>query len=100
MTIVIKIEAEEAQFILRTIGQRQVKEQIGYVQLPSSKHPVKMKFNLPESQERAYPVGEYIVAPESFRIGKYGNLELNPFELQLNKLVTPASVTSDLKKAS
>ncbi|GJL76956.1 single-stranded DNA-binding protein [Nitrosomonas sp.] len=92
MIPVITIEAEEAQFELRTIGQRQVKEQIAYCDL-GDKHPKKIKFNLPEHMDRAYPVGEYTPSIESFRVGKYGNLELNPFELKLEPLVTPKTVS-------
>lgn len=92
---IVIIEAEEAQFNLKTIGTRQVKEQTGYVDL-GGKHPKEMKFNLPADQERAYPVGQYVPSITSYRIGKYGNLELNPFELKLEKLIQPA----DIKKAS
>lgn len=100
MSIVIKIEAEEAQFILKTIGTRQVKEQVAYAFKAGEKHPEKIKFNLPDNMDRAYPVGEYTIADRSYRVGKYGGIELNPFELVLDKLVTPASLTADLKKAS
>lgn len=31
----------------------------------------------------AHPVGDYALSPSSFRVGKYRNLELNPFELAL-----------------
>ncbi|NQV69170.1 MAG: hypothetical protein HQ498_03990 [Pseudohongiella sp.] len=96
---VIKIENEEAHFDLRTIGTRQVKEQNAYADL-GGKHPLLIKFNLPESQTTAYPVGQYSIDVASYRIGKYGSLEINPFELKLLPLVTPASLKSDLKQAS
>lgn len=35
----------------------------------------------------AYAVGEYELGPENFRVGKFGDLEINRFEMRL----TPAS---------
>jgi predicted SPOUT superfamily RNA methylase MTH1 len=88
---VITIESEEAQFTIRQIGQKQVKEQTGYADV-GEKHPIKIKFNLPPSRDVAFPVGQYTIAPSSYQVGKYGGLELNPFELDLQKLVTPADI--------
>lgn len=92
---VIKIDADDAKYETRTLGQRQVKQQFGYVQL-GDKYPVKIKFNLPDGRENAYGEGEYVIDLDSYEVGKYGNLQLNPFSLSLSRLVTPA----DVKKAS
>lgn len=88
---VITIDESEAKCFPKTIGQRTVQEQTAYVDL-GEKYPLKVKFTLPPSRERAYPAGQYVLTLEAFQIGKYGNLELNPWELSLTELVTPAAV--------
>lgn len=34
----------------------------------------------------AYPVGEYILDISNFQVGRFKNLELNPFELRLKQI--------------
>lgn len=70
-------------------GPRTVLEQFAYVHLSGHRYPVRAKFTVPEAHNRPYPAGTYTVAPESFRIGKYEKLELNPFELFLIPMDTP-----------
>jgi hypothetical protein len=79
----ISIEPENASFTTRTFGTKTVREQIGYAHLEGNKYPVQIKFTLPESQAQAYPVGQFHISPESFQVGKYSKLEINPFELYL-----------------
>lgn len=55
--------------------------QYGYAHLGGA-FPVKMKIPL-ESPAMAYPVGEYQLALESFRIGRFDSLEVNPYNIKL-----------------
>lgn len=81
----IKIIIEKGDDVSKEIqrGQRTVREQSGYVLLDGQRHPRFIKFSLPESQKKAYPVGEYTPGPAAFQVGKYDKLELNPWELDL-----------------
>lgn len=79
----IKIEAQEANFVNRQIGQRTVREQSAYAYLNGERIPRLLKFNLPDNQATAYPVGDYTPALSNYQIGKYDSLVLNPWELEL-----------------
>lgn len=53
------------------------KEQAAWVYLPSKPFPVEIKVMLDEDQP-AYPLGEYIISPESFYVGDFGRIECSP----------------------
>lgn len=57
--------------------------------------PEKCKLNL-DGPQAAVPVGKYFVKPSGFRIGRYGDPELNNWEL--SKHLTPAPM--DFKKSA
>lgn len=42
-----------------------------------------LPFDVPVDAGGGYPVGDYTLAPESFRLNQYGGLELNRYELKL-----------------
>lgn len=44
--------------------------------------PAEIKISL-QSPERAYAVGEYELSPQSFKVGQYGDLEVNRFNIKL-----------------
>ena len=44
--------------------------------------PAQMKITL-QSPNEAYRPGDYELSPESFRIGQYGDLEVNRFNIKL-----------------
>lgn len=101
----IIIEPQEVRTTSRKFGERTVHEQTAYAQFANEKYPVKIKFTVPADVLKdnpasdnmdGYAAGEYYVDGKSFRVGKYNKLELNPFELTLNKLAQPL----DLKKSA
>lgn len=55
--------------------------QDAYVHLGGA-YPSKMKIPL-DSPSGAYPPGEYELSPDSFRVGQYGDLEVNRFGLKI-----------------
>lgn len=46
------------------------------------------------SPAEALPVGEYTLDLENFQVGRFKNLELNPFELKLSPTTKPLSKAS------
>ncbi len=48
--------------------------------------PVEFKLPL-ENQNSAYPSGAYLLDPSSFAVGRYGDLEINRFEMKLTPFV-------------
>lgn len=36
-----------------------------------------------KSQDSGYPVGEYYLAPECFRVSRFGSIEINSFSVRL-----------------
>lgn len=45
--------------------------------------PAEVKISIPESQH-AKPVGKYELLPSAYQAGKFGDLELNRFDLHKN----------------
>jgi hypothetical protein len=54
-----------------------IREQTGYVQLPGQKYPQAVKVTLADDQQ-PYPPGKYQLAPESFFVGRFGDLQVRP----------------------
>lgn len=81
--ITVIIEKEDENAITRQIGQKTIREQNGYVKLPTHKYPVRIKFAIPEGHATSYKAGTYDISPANFQIGKYEKLELNPYEMIL-----------------
>lgn len=53
-----------------------------------------LPFDIPVSPDRPYPIGDYLISPESYRINQYGGLELNRFELALDRLKSPPAAAA------
>ena len=47
--------------------------------------PVQFRFGL-NSEQNHYMPGKYTIDPSSYRVGKYGDLEINPFEVRFMRL--------------
>jgi len=58
--------------------------QLGYAHMGGA-FPQEIQIPL-SSAAAAYPVGDYQLSERSFRVGKYGGLEVNPFDLILEPL--------------
>lgn len=58
--------------------------------------PIEAKLNI-NSPVEALPVGKYVLKPSAFQVGKWGDIEVNGWELRNN--VTPAQ-PSHLKPLS
>lgn len=56
--------------------------QEAYVTLPAHKYPVRIEV-LPQRDKPIYAPGHYLLALESFKVGEYGKIEVNP-------ILTPA----------
>ena len=82
--IFVMIDKDDARIHgTRTMGNRTIREQVGYVKLPAHKYPVRIKFTIPDAYPEPYPEGNYQLDPQNFQVGKYEKLELNPFSLYL-----------------
>ena len=55
--------------------QYSIREQEGWLFIPSEPYPQKIKLNL-EDGEEAYPPGRYQISPSSFFVGKFGDLQV------------------------
>lgn len=58
--------------------------QFGYAHLPDSMYPQKIKVPI-DTPAEAYPVGEYFLSNKSFQVGRFDSLEINGFNLVLDK---------------
>lgn len=45
-------------------------------------YPLVVKVTV-QSADKGYPAGEYTVDPASFRVGRYGGLEIDPYGFRL-----------------
>jgi hypothetical protein len=70
--------------IQKTGEIKQFHHQFGYASLGDA-YPVKVKLSI-ESPAQAYPVGLYELDISSFQVGKFDALEINPFNLTINKV--------------
>jgi len=52
-----------------------IREQDGWLQLPDQPYPQKIVLNLEEGDD-PYPVGRYQIAPGSFFVGRFGELQV------------------------
>jgi len=43
-------------------------------------YPAQIKFSIPDMSS-AKPIGKYVILPGAFRVGKYGDLEINNFDM-------------------
>ena len=68
--------------------------QEGYAHLGGA-YPAQIEIPLRNPAD-AHPVGEYTIDLSTFQVGRFKNLELNPFELRLVK----AQIHKPLSKAS
>lgn len=69
---------------------RQVKENTFYSQTAyadmGGAFPVAFEIPL-ETPAHAYPIGnDYVLSPSSFKVNQYGNLELNRFQIKLDRI--------------
>lgn len=81
----IKIEVTEKQqtrLVNGKNGQIQLIEQDAYAHLPAHKYPVLIKLTPPRGQS-PYTPGLYQLSPDSFYVGRFGQLELSPRLLPL-----------------
>lgn len=51
-----------------------------------------LPFDVPVDPGKPYPLGDYTLAAESFRLNQFGGLELNRYELQLVPIKTAPAV--------
>lgn len=64
--------------------------QDAYLHRPGQAYPD--RFRLPLKGPQGYPAGQYHLTPDSYRVGKYGDLEINRFEIALDPIQRPAAV--------
>lgn len=79
----IKIEVTGKNETKRSKGGNDYTVQEAYVQIPSSRYPVKMEVFAPK--DGPYAPGEYTLSPESFLVGMYDKLEIKPVLVPLQK---------------
>lgn len=70
--------------IQKTGEIKQFFNQFGYAHIGEA-YPVKIKLSIPSPAE-AYPVGKYELTLQSYRVGKFDSLELDPYNLTLKKV--------------
>lgn len=73
--------------IKETGEQRTIHEQQAYFHTGGA-YPVPFKLSIRNASE-AYPSGKYTLHPSSFRVNKFGTLELNRYEIRLSPIKTP-----------
>ena len=76
---------------VKPVRDRNTGEVRGFIQeayffLPDSAFPVKGKIRVPDGS--GHPVGKYTIIP-AFRIGRFGDLEVNPFAVPDLKPASP-----------
>lgn len=101
MNIFIEINQRDCAVESRSVdtrnGPRTFHRQTAYLHRDGQAYPD--RFAVPvESPDAAYPPGRYQVAPGSYTVGRYGDLEINRFEFALSPM--PASAVSEQRKSA
>jgi len=71
--------------VMRENGGKQYFKQKAYVSLGGA-YPQEIQIPVPTAGDAKH-VGKYVIEPGAFRVGKYGDLEINNFDLY--KHLTP-----------
>jgi hypothetical protein len=71
-----------------------IREQHGFAHLGADPYPTKIKLRLKEGQP-PYAPGQYTLHDHSFKVGKYGSLEVEPMLVP-----APAAVVQQQNKAT
>lgn len=94
MQMTVEVNSEEVRTKSGTSAKTgrpySIREQEGWLFLPDQPYPQKVKLNL-EDGEQPYKPGRYGIAPRSFYVGKFGDMQVR---LQLDR-----SKVADLKAA-
>lgn len=84
--ILIEINRDDSAVESRNVntkhGPRTFYHQVAYLHRPGKAYPDRFRVPLPSPAE-AYAPGRYMVAPASFKVGRFGDLEINRFDFQL-----------------
>lgn len=99
MNIVIEINRQDCGVESRNVdtrnGPRTFHRQTAYLHRDGQAYPD--RFAIPvESPAAAYAPGRYSIAPGAFRVGRYGDLEINRFEFAL----VPLAAASEERKSA
>lgn len=84
----IEIEKQETRNVNGTSNRTQkpynFEVQTGWVYLPGDPHPTRIDITLDQGSS-GYPVGQYELSPESFRVNRFGQLEVGQIKLLRNQ---------------
>lgn len=77
----LKIEVSgkhEVRTVNTKNGQMQFIECEAFAHLPNMQYPILIRITMPKGVNEPYAKGMYQLAPESFYVGKFNQLELSP----------------------
>jgi len=79
------IYPEEVAIESKAVGDkgRIMRTQYAWVKKPNLRHPERFKFSIADDQQFAYPEGQYVLDPSSYKVGDFDALELNRFGIKL-----------------
>lgn len=92
--IIAGFEAPQSRTVNGRDGQapREVFSQTAFAHL-GGPFPVQIRLPL-ESMQAYYQVGKYHLSDDSFRVGQYGDLQINPYGIKLLPIVQDAKKVS------
>lgn len=89
----VEIQSEnviEREGVSSTTGKPfRTRKQTAYLHRDGMPYPDRFEISL--GDQKAYKPGQYFLAPQSFRVGKFGDLEIDRFNLLLLPLPTKAA---------
>jgi Helix-destabilising protein len=83
-------QAESRDIRLKSGATKRVAEQVGIVEIDDEVRKIRLPIDI-EGGQKPYEPGVYALAPSSFTVGKFHDLQVNPYELRL----VPVSVVVD-----
>src|SRR4051812_38870522 len=80
LVITIKAGTATAREVDTARGKRTFKEQVGFIEANDEVRKIRVPL---DHDQAPYPAGRYTLAPSSFTVSKYHDLEINRFEFSL-----------------
>lgn len=98
LVITIKSGNATARDVRTKNGMRRFFEQFGFIELDDEVRKVRVPVDV-EAGQAPYAPGKYTVSASSYGVGRFGDLQINPFELSLEPLVEAAPAARSVAKA-
>lgn len=100
--LVVRIKVGQAQgreIRLKTGEVKKLADQVGYIEFDDEVRKIRIPINV-ESGQKPYEPGLYVLASSSFEVGRFKDLQINPYELRLVPVAEVAQLLRGAVKAA